>query len=132
MLFTPSGPQTLTHSCSELLLKYHLDDRLSFKLILEKDEIIKQLLSGKFIFWFRVTSVFQILLFRIQKDAIAFVRYRYCKWLTNGDKVAQLVWCRTSNWSVAGSIPSWGTLVCPWARQFIPYCFSLPSCKIGT
>ena len=32
----------------------------SLKLILEKDEIIKQLLSGKFIFWFRMTSVFQI------------------------------------------------------------------------
>ena len=49
-----------------------------------------------------------------------------------GDKVAQLVRCRTSNQRVAGSIPGRGTLVCPWARQFIPYCFSLPSCKMGT
>ena len=47
------------------------------------------------------------------------------------DKVAQLVRCRTSNQRVAGSIPGRGTLVCPWARQFIPYCFSLPSCKMG-
>ena len=49
-----------------------------------------------------------------------------------GDKVAQLVRCRTSNQLVAGSIPGRDTLVCPWARQFIPYCFSLPSCKMGT
>ena len=47
-------------------------------------------------------------------------------------KVAQFVRCRTSNQRVAGSIPGRGTLVCPWARQFIPYCFSLPSCKMGT
>ena len=51
---------------------------------------------------------------------------------TVGDIVAQLVRCRTSNQRVAGSIPGRGTLVCPWARQFIPYCFSLPSCKMGT
>ena len=37
-----------------------------------------------------------------------------------GDKVAQLVRCRTSNHRVAGSILGRGTLVCPWARQFIP------------
>ena len=49
-----------------------------------------------------------------------------------GDKVAQLVRCWTSNQRVAGSIPGQGTLVCLWARQFIPYCFSLPSCKMGT
>ena len=48
------------------------------------------------------------------------------------DKVAQLVRCRTSNERVAGSIPGRGTLACPWARQFIPYCFSLSSCKMGT
>ena len=24
------------------------------------------------------------------------------------------------------------TLVCPWARQFIPYCLILPSCEMGT
>ena len=46
-----------------------------------------------------------------------------------GDKEAQLVRYRTSNQRVAGSIPGWGTLVCPWARQLIPYCFSLPSCN---
>ena len=34
---------------------------------------------------------------------------------TYGDKVAQLVSCRTSNQRVAGSIPGQGTLVCPWA-----------------
>ena len=49
-----------------------------------------------------------------------------------GDKEAQLVRCRSSNQRVAGSIPGRGTLVCSWARQFIPYCFSLPSCKMGT
>ena len=49
-----------------------------------------------------------------------------------GDKVAQLVRYRTSNQRVAGSIPGRGTLVCLWARQFIPYCFSLPSCKMCT
>ena len=49
-----------------------------------------------------------------------------------GDKVAQLVRCRTSNQRVTGSIPGRGTLVCPWPRQFIPYCFSLPSCKMDT
>ena len=48
------------------------------------------------------------------------------------DKVAQLVRCRTSNQRVPGSIPGRGTLVCPWARQFIPYCISQPSCKMGT
>ena len=48
------------------------------------------------------------------------------------DKVTQLVRCRTSNQRVAGSIPGRGTLVCPWARQFIPYCFSLTSCTMGT
>ena len=31
----------------------------------------------------------------------------------HGDKVAQLVKCRTSNQRVAGSIPGQGTLVCP-------------------
>ena len=46
-----------------------------------------------------------------------------------GDKVAQLIWCRTSNQRVAGSIPGRVTLVCSWARQFIPYCLSLPSCE---
>ena len=46
------------------------------------------------------------------------------------DMVVQLVRCQTSKQRVAGSIPGRGTLVCPWARQFIPYCFSLPSCKI--
>ena len=50
----------------------------------------------------------------------------------NRDKVAQLVRYRTSNQEVAGSIPGQGTLVCPWARQFIPYCLSLPSFKMGT
>ena len=39
-----------------------------------------------------------------------------------GDKVAQLVRCQTRNQRVAGSIPCCGTLVCPWARQFILYC----------
>ena len=53
-------------------------------------------------------------------------------YICSGDKVAQLVRCRTSNQRVAGSIPGWVTLVRPWARQFIPYCFSLPSCKMGT
>ena len=52
--------------------------------------------------------------------------------LIYGDKVAQLVRCRTSNQRVAGSIPGQGTWVCPWTRQFIPYCLSLPSCKMGT
>ena len=33
---------------------------------------------------------------------------------------------------VTGSIPDRGTLVCSWARQFIPYCLSLPSFKMGT
>ena len=46
-------------------------------------------------------------------------------------KVAQLVRCRTSNQLLAGSIAGWGTLVCSWARQFIPNCLSLPS-KMGT
>ena len=58
-----------------------------------------------------------------------------CKlWIPNclGDKVAQLVRCGTSNQRVARSIPGWGTLVCPWARQFIPYCLSPPSWKMGT
>ena len=40
-----------------------------------------------------------------------------------------MVRCRTSNQRVAGSIPSRGTLVCPWARQWIAYCLSPPSCK---
>ena len=48
-------------------------------------------------------------------------------------KVAQLVRCRTSNQRVAGSIPGrpghFGLFL---ARQFIAYCFSLPSCKMGT
>ena len=48
------------------------------------------------------------------------------------EKVALLVRCRTSNQYVAGSIPGRGTLVCPWERQFIPYCLSLPSCKMVT
>ena len=52
---------------------------------------------------------------------------------TTGDKVAQLVGCRTSNQRVAGSIPDHsGHFGRSWARQFIPYCFSLPSCKMGT
>ena len=41
-----------------------------------------------------------------------------------------LVRCRTSNQRVVGSIPGRDTLVWLWAKQFIPYCFSLPSCKI--
>ena len=50
-----------------------------------------------------------------------------------GDKVAQLVGCRTSNQRVAGSIPGHsGHFGRSWERQFIPYCFSLPSCKMGT
>ena len=50
-----------------------------------------------------------------------------------GDKVAQLVRCQTSNQRVAGSIPGHsGHFGRSWARQFIPYCFSLPSCKMGT
>ena len=50
-----------------------------------------------------------------------------------GDKVAQLVRCRTSNQRVAGSIPGHsGHFGRSWAKQFIPYCFSLPSCKMGT
>ena len=49
------------------------------------------------------------------------------------DKVAQLVRCRTSNHRVAGSIPVHsGHFGRSWAKQFIPYCFSLPSCKMGT
>ena len=48
-------------------------------------------------------------------------------------KVAQLVRCRTSNQRVAGSIPRHsGHFGRSWAKQFIPYCFSLPSCKMGT
>ena len=48
-------------------------------------------------------------------------------------KVAQLVGCRTSNQRVAGSIPGHsGHFGRSWAKQFIPYCFSLPSCKMGT
>ena len=47
--------------------------------------------------------------------------------LVLGDNVAQLVRCRTSNQWVAESIPGRGTLVSSWARQFIPYCLSLPS-----
>ena len=51
----------------------------------------------------------------------------------NGDKVAQLVGCRTSNQRVAGSNPGHsGHFGRSWAKQFIPYCFSLPSCKMGT
>ena len=50
-----------------------------------------------------------------------------------GDKVAQLVRCRTSNQRVAGSIPGHsGRFGRSWEKQFIPYCFSLPSCKMGT
>ena len=49
------------------------------------------------------------------------------------DKVAQLVRCRTSNQRVAGSNPGrLGHFGRSWAKQFIPYCFSLPSCKMGT
>ena len=49
------------------------------------------------------------------------------------DKVAQLVRCRTSNQRVAGSIPGHSRhFGRSWAKQFIPYCFSLPSCKMGT
>ena len=55
-----------------------------------------------------------------------------CQGNLGGDKVAQLVRCRTSNQRVVGSILGRGTLVYPWARQFIPYCFSLLSCKMGT
>ena len=50
----------------------------------------------------------------------------------NGDKVTQLFSCWIRNQQVAGSIPGVGTLVCPRARQFIPYYLSLPSCKMGT
>ena len=50
----------------------------------------------------------------------------------SGDKVAQLVRCGTSNQRVAGSIPGHsGHFGRSWAKQFIPYCFSLPSCKTG-
>ena len=70
------------------------------------------------------------------KTPVLQVTYPYCFCHTEpgipGDKVAQWVRCRTSNRRVAGSIPGRGTLVCPWARQFIPYFFSLPSCKMGT
>ena len=53
--------------------------------------------------------------------------------LLSGDKVAQLVRCRTSNQRVAGSIPGHSRhFGRSWAKQFIPYCFSLPSCKMGT
>ena len=46
-----------------------------------------------------------------------------------GYKVAQLVRCRTSNQRVAGSLPGHSGHFCrSWAKQFIPYCFSLPSC----
>ena len=49
------------------------------------------------------------------------------------DIVAQLVGCRTSNQRVAGSNPGHsGHFGRSWAKQFIPYCFSLPSCKMGT
>ena len=50
----------------------------------------------------------------------------------NVGTVTQLIRCRTSNQEVAGSIPGRGTLVYPWARQFIPYCLSLLSCKMIT
>ena len=50
-----------------------------------------------------------------------------------GDKVAQLVRCWTRNQRVAGSIPGHsGHFGRSWAKQFIPYCFSLPNCKMGT
>ena len=56
-----------------------------------------------------------------------------CDMMMFGDKVAQLVRCRTSNQRVAGLIPGhpvhFGR---SWAKQLIPYCFSLPSCKMGT
>ena len=46
------------------------------------------------------------------------------------DKVAQLVRCRTSSQRFAGSIPGHsGHFGRSWAKQFIPYCFSLSSCK---
>ena len=52
-------------------------------------------------------------------------------YLLTGDKVAQLVGCRTSNQRVAGSIPGHsGQFGRSWEKQFIPYCFSLPSCKL--
>ena len=51
----------------------------------------------------------------------------------HGEKVAQLVRCQTSNQRVDGSIPGHsGHFGRSWAKQFIPYCFSLPSCKMGT
>ena len=40
------------------------------------------------------------------------------------DKVAQLVTCWTSNQWATGTISGRGTLICPWARQFIPYCLA--------
>ena len=46
-----------------------------------------------------------------------------------GDKVAQLVRCQTNNQMVAGSIPGQGTLVCPWARQFIHIASVYPAAK---
>ena len=53
--------------------------------------------------------------------------------MVTGDKVAQLVRCRTSNQRVACSIPGHSRhFGRSWAKQFIPYCFSLPSCKMGT
>ena len=78
------------------------------------------------------------------RDNISIVILSTCVWLYEEsptgtqplnirDKVAQLVGCRTSNQRVAGSIPGHsGHFGRSWARQFIPYCFSLPSCKMGT
>ena len=45
------------------------------------------------------------------KGAISKINYYYYSEATLGDKVAQLVRCRTSNQRVAGSIPGQGTLV---------------------
>ena len=61
--------------------------------------------------------------------AVLFINPHYI----HGDKVAQLVRCQTSNQRVGGSIPGhYGHFGRSWAKQFIPYCFSLPSCKMGT
>ena len=47
-----------------------------------------------------------------------------------GDKVAQLVRCRTSNQRVVGSIPGHsGHFGRSWAKQFIPYCSVYPAAK---
>ena len=68
----------------------------------------------------------------IEKVSLNFKNEKKKYHKNNRNKVAQLVRRRTSNQRVAGSIPDRGTLVCPLARPFIPYCFSLASCKMGT